>query len=247
MDFLRFVIAAACSDVSGAFRDALSILPGLTENSHLQIGHVAVLIPKSIARTTLVKLYTPHPPRRITGMAAAAARTIKKPGPKSKPLDWDAIQTEIVAGVPSDEVGAKYGVAPGWIRAKASDENWPTPARLAKAAKRAREAARNAANAVPPANPAINPQQDLTESIGGSLGEIGSRNAMTIARFAARQIAAAVESEAVGRPENWKELATAFGLVEKATGRDKPLTAIQVNIGGQMWADVDPGDVAEPL
>ncbi len=168
--------------------------------------------------------------------------------PKSK---WEEIRLASIAGVPDDRLASEYGVTKAAIRQKRKRGLWPTENRAELEKEKARESLNNGRSTMRRLSKEIETEEDeLSQSvsvaalIGKTKEEIGELTGMEVLKALSPQVISAVTEEAESfRPQNLKQLAAAFSIISKASGLDKPQTAVQVNLGfsskssSQHWLD----------
>ncbi len=148
----------------------------------------------------------------------------------AKPLkvDWEKIKLTAVSGVPLIRCAEIYDVPYTTIKQRCHREKWPHPRTRGE---RIKEGQNKDVTKVSLRESA----EAAGKGIQAHLDKIGEDNAALIAEKVSQHLAKRME-----RPlpalEDWSGISTAFKVVEQATGRNKPVNAIQVNVG-QVWSE----------
>lgn len=163
------------------------------------------------------------------------------------PEAWAEVRRASEAGVDDETLSASYGVSREAIRKARQRGKWMTPERLLAQAEQQRLAERHKHIATGSVSRMSQSPIQAMEIAGKSLAEMGESHPLRLARYLSDKIQRAVEADALPEVENWKNLATADGMLRKALGLDRPQQNIQVNLWGSGTSTSFTGQNVESL
>lgn len=158
------------------------------------------------------------------------------------PEQWKEVEILAVAGMPVTEIAEKFGIEPNPIYLRSSREEWPVPSRLERMRKEL------ASKEVGESSLAKDKERQAGAILAESLVEYGQKGALIVAKGVLPVLERSFSPEsalAKSTLESWKDAGTAFGLLAKATGLDKPTQAVQVNLGWGGGASGEEGPIEE--
>jgi hypothetical protein len=157
------------------------------------------------------------------------------------PEAWAEVRRASEAGVDDETLSAQYNVKRDAIRKRRSVEKWITPARIAEAAETERIKAKYKVTN----SRTISQVSQGLDVAGMSMEDMGREGVLLATRGLLPIIRETFDPETsiLGPARNIKEASTLIGAFMKASGLDKPQTAVQVNLGfssksgSQHWLD----------
>lgn len=176
-------------------------------------------------------------------MATTAPHQRRKPGPLSGPTaphkSKDQARVARLAGMSQEQVCIQFGVKLATLRTWEFREAWATPEKIRIEAEKLRTEQRKAgsnieAGLVLQGTGGIESKIETTRQKGleliqfraKQLVEIGETTAFGVAEHVAKLIKSSIRDDSIPAPDSLESLATAFKMVERATGREAKNQAV---------------------